>query len=911
MQAKDYLMPCSNGFWCWSDAGDAITWKDGSTIVFRAELGAVLKPFEHEGLPPLGAVLLLIAATRDSWRDFDPGKPLEPRQRQRRLLEEICDGNLLDHKVERVVSALNKLNRFDNDVKFSVEAKQTLVEVVFDDWRPKLPPDASEMVVEILESSVEEVFIQPAPIPLQTGEIDLRTDLRALQAGLGGLTPRLLRMRRRTGLDETVEDVAEELDELNANTARQLLEQLKDDEEHSGLAQVAQQLMPVLSLPRPVSARKDLPLGGVSDITNRGTLDRLLLSELANDDLTLAVRVAVNEAMYLRRESPPSSQNQSRMLLIDSTIRMWGVPRLFAASTALALVAGAAPAASVEAYTPDGLALIESKLHTQDGLVEHLGRLQHEMHPGDSFSEFASIASAADGEVERIVVTSPEVLEDVDFLQAVHDAELLPVFVVTVERTGTCSLCQLTAQGRRLLKRIQIDIDTILKSDQKLIKKNVPDPGSLPASLDIAPFPLRFPQADALKRAWRIAEGALVLTNDSRLLWFEENERGGIEISTSCGKGPLWWSSEEKIDDSYYAVTGYLIENGLKLLRVNLETCNVSEQVLNVPRGPRGFFSLGNTLIAVYADRIETISLKSGFSTSIIQLPSHSSWVQGPFFRDQEHWYVLSLVGNMPELVEVCKDQPGWISMFFSDWIEGPIAVDKKGNLHITSTGKVWNTNLSRFGEFTSVETGGSGKSIALRVAGSGRVINYELHDRQSVNHYFTSIRAFEASATVKERQYRCRFKELLLLTDGTFALLTHKNYLLHLELYESTGARFRPTTDPSVKSRVQDSVISSIPFERIKSPPGTHYKLHLANLKCGSQVFLDSRGLLHFKSCDPTISEFTLILSDSHIAGWSSCGKYFGDRYYLPGNLKRILPFFNFNDATIKPFMAQALRKC
>ena len=40
-----------------------------------------------------------------------------------------------------------------------------------------------------------------------------------------------------------------------------------------------------------------------SDISNRGPLDRLLLSESAHDDLTLAVRIALNEALYLRRES--------------------------------------------------------------------------------------------------------------------------------------------------------------------------------------------------------------------------------------------------------------------------------------------------------------------------------------------------------------------------------------------------------------------------------------------------------------------------------------------------------------------------------------------------------------------------------------------------------------------------------
>ena len=89
------------------------------------------------------------------------------------------------------------------------------------------------------------------------------------------------------------------------------------------------------SLPDP----EELPMGGFSDIENRGSLDRLLMSELAYDDLTLAVRIALNEALYLRRETPPTTPSLARSILIDVGIRMWGIPRVFATSVALALLA--------------------------------------------------------------------------------------------------------------------------------------------------------------------------------------------------------------------------------------------------------------------------------------------------------------------------------------------------------------------------------------------------------------------------------------------------------------------------------------------------------------------------------------------------------------------------------------------
>ena len=79
--------------------------------------------------------------------------------------------------------------------------------------------------------------------------------------------------------------------------------------------------------------------GGVADITNRGPLDRLLLSELAHDDLTLAARVALNEALYLRREPPMREPPGALGLLLDSGVRLWGIPRVLATAVALALIA--------------------------------------------------------------------------------------------------------------------------------------------------------------------------------------------------------------------------------------------------------------------------------------------------------------------------------------------------------------------------------------------------------------------------------------------------------------------------------------------------------------------------------------------------------------------------------------------
>jgi hypothetical protein len=57
---------------------------------------------------------------------------------------------------------------------------------------------------------------------------------------------------------------------------------------------------------------------------------------------------------------------------------------------------------------------------------------------------------------------------------------------------------------------------------------------------------------------------------------------------------------------------------------------------------------------------------------------------------------------------------------------------------------------------------------------------------------------------------------------------------------------------------------------------------LQCATFPGGSKVLLDSRGLLHLKSSDPTVAEVTLVLADSEVAGWTSDGYVCGPAFFF-----------------------------
>ncbi len=67
INAAFYLSPTLDSFWRWSEDAQVLASMDNTTIAFHAEVAAVVKHLAPGGLPPFGAVALLLAACRDGW----------------------------------------------------------------------------------------------------------------------------------------------------------------------------------------------------------------------------------------------------------------------------------------------------------------------------------------------------------------------------------------------------------------------------------------------------------------------------------------------------------------------------------------------------------------------------------------------------------------------------------------------------------------------------------------------------------------------------------------------------------------------------------------------------------------------------------------------------------------------------
>lgn len=75
---------------------------------------------------------------------------------------------------------------------------------------------------------------------------------------------------------------------------------------------------------------------GYSGLGRRGSLDNMVLTELAWDDLELSRRIVDNEVLYYAREQQHEEQGREHLLLIDASASMRGERATFARAMALA-----------------------------------------------------------------------------------------------------------------------------------------------------------------------------------------------------------------------------------------------------------------------------------------------------------------------------------------------------------------------------------------------------------------------------------------------------------------------------------------------------------------------------------------------------------------------------------------------
>lgn len=533
-----YFQPPQEYFWHWAEDNSVVEWKNGTTIVYREELASLLTSLAPGGLPPLGAVLLLLAACQSSWRDTTD-EILVLQGVANNLSHTLPPADELRFHIRVATSFLDIVCELPPELRQGTAKAHLLREVLGPNERQVPARDARQLAQQLSQPNE---LIDPAafsPAPSLSGLL-FQTDLLCLdRAARQFPTVHSLELRLRTGLDQLPEPLPEApapppTPELPAN----LLAELAAEAQTAGLARLVPHLRAALHLPQPARQAGDQPLGGVADLANRGPLDRLLLSELAQDDLSLLARLAHGEALYLRREAPPLPQPLPRVLLLDTTLPTWGLPHVVGLAAALALAPAARPG------QPAALALALGEraaqpldLRTRPGVVAALGHLDPALHCGAALPALLPTLPAA---AEAVLITEAQAARQPAFLAFLQAAPASLRFLLTVARSGELVLHELAGGRRTVLSTSQVDLEKTLFAPRKPIPQTLAEL-VLPAFFEQATPPLFFPTASfrALGNMvhYEAGRGAMGITQQLRVLYWPHDYLGALEALPMVEEG--------------------------------------------------------------------------------------------------------------------------------------------------------------------------------------------------------------------------------------------------------------------------------------------------------------------------------------------------------------------------------------
>jgi hypothetical protein len=880
-QAISYLQATAYLPWRWAENGNVLAWWDGTTVAFREEIIQILQWLAPNGLPPFGAIALMLAACRGKLPTVlsmmgDSAAPLSPDLGARAALL-LTARSQLAAQLKAALEELGKLSKLPQELNSGIRAKCVLAEAIFETVKVERFVDARS-VLNGMREPISDVELNPDQNSAKA--LNVIRQLHIVAEGLKLHTPDSLALRLRTGLDALPGEIDADLPV--AERARRLIEELSRDREHGAVARAARELMAAVRLPRRLAQREELAVGGISDITNRGPLDRLLLSELAHDDLTLSVRVALNEALYLRHEPPMREPPGTLAVLLDSGIRLWGIPRVLASAVALALAACDKQHAQALFWRARGKELLPVDLLTKKGLTEHLAILEVDAHCGDAVTAF-SAAAPAGVQNQSVLVTHRDCLGDPEFRKALTTAPQPPDFIATVDRAGHFELHALPLSRRQPICDSELDLAAVFAEKPATVRLVNPLlAAKLPAIFGVSPFPFLLPFSGRAEHWIKSDDGfTYAVLNDRRLIRFNHYTSGGRVLASELPPGKTAWMA--RVDDTVHVVKASTTQRPSWLLSVPVtggtpRACELESgsELLAVHR-------CGEVILAIRRHDVRAYSLADGKLLGRALNPYH--WVHGRFMRVKDRFWFPAWDGQQVKFDPVSLPNDRAVTVIFDrEGVDGPWFADTSGNISSTATGESRRLPMpatSKHGPDTvRVSLDGHRVFAATLVPKWACVLDLQtgqVQDRPVRQQHWVPDMLDPPPTLPNWNLYR------------VLDLLGHRNDSL---AFCGRKGRWRQITFAGERIIIRDADwqgtnvswpgSSALSFSLSPTPPGLGCTLQVAEWPSGSKAFLDTRGLLHLKSHDPLLAEVSLILSDGEVAGWTSDGYVCGPSFFF-----------------------------
>lgn len=455
MELKVYFQSYENYFWEWKtdedvpgDSGyhenNLLSVPGVGAIAYRPYIIEILKELQPQGWPPFGALLMVLYAMQDGYIDFEG--PL------RRTADFYSIGNF-DFNAEKEIKFLEKIKLLPKVYK-QKQNRVVLLQTLFKNGHNRISSVNTEAILKIYYKRPHE--ISGCAEKLNSGTAALNRDLSALD--LNGKFPTVQSIidAMKGIIEEPELDDQVVQEEATADTDKDFIRELIEEPKTFQVGSLIKRIWSGLKIPMRHLSPGEQPIGGISDMTNKGDFNRMLLSEFANEDEVFMNRVANNEALYIQREIPPEENIFERIILIDTSLRNWGTPKVLAFASAIAIIKHPKAHSECRVFAL-GQAGIPISLNKVEEVVENLNQVSPVLEVSEALDKFFK-EKHSEKDIEVFFITHQENILDEKIQKVIHENRDRLKFLVTTASDGEINFYKHHKGARKHIQKIKLPL---------------------------------------------------------------------------------------------------------------------------------------------------------------------------------------------------------------------------------------------------------------------------------------------------------------------------------------------------------------------------------------------------------------------------------------------------------------------
>jgi hypothetical protein len=502
MNATDYFQSYENYFWLWEDETEVLAINGGSTIAYTEELIPILAAIAEKGLPSFGAILLAMIAinrTEENSLDF-----------VYKILSALeFNEHLNTSYLKESFSFLNILQSLPEEYKIG-KRKQILLTTIFENAHNRINSSSSIGIINFLKDKKGRTRFQKLSI---LTENVFAKDIKVFQILLRKFTNIQSIIDAMGDLPEIEEVLLPQLETISTTEKnyKDFVEELMDNSQTFQIGALIKPIWAGFSVPIFNAHPSEQPLGGVSDLSNKGDFDKLLVSEFANDDLVFMSRLANNEALYLHREMPPITDKLQRIMLIDISLKTWGIPKILGHASSLAISKHPKSKSESKVFLV-GDTFLPMEYEKASTIIDGLQQVDLGLNAQKGIQAFLE-SNKQNKQLEIFYITTPEGLKYPEIAKLLVENHTLFKYIITTNIEGNIHFYKNKNNAFKHLQTIKLPLEKLWKKPLKPFEQNrIP---YVPQSNEVSPLLVPMPN----KRSRLIPIGSEVYFVSNRCLF--------------------------------------------------------------------------------------------------------------------------------------------------------------------------------------------------------------------------------------------------------------------------------------------------------------------------------------------------------------------------------------------------------